>query len=246
MKPLRTLMEYVLSAIYYCWFGIVFLTFHVIGLIAFRRRNRKSLLKAKEYFSFFIMKGLLILNNRVRFTNTHTLPAGRPLLIVTNHQSIYDIPPIVWHLRRHHPLFVAKKELSHGIPFVSYVLRHSGAALIDRGNSRQALKAISDMGRLAQRECLSMVIFPEGTRSKTGRVKTFAWKGLATLLKYCPDALIVPIAINNTWKLHRNKGFAISSGNRLSWKVLEPIEPKGRKAEELAEELHRSISAEIS
>src|SRR3546814_2196071 len=94
-------------------------------------------------------------------------------------------------------LFVAKTELSRGVPFVSYVLRHSGAALIDRGNSRQALKAIADMARLVHREKLSMVIFPEGTRSLDGRVKTFAWKGLATLLKYCPDALIVPIAINN-------------------------------------------------
>src|SRR3546814_7878181 len=65
---------------------------------------------------------------------------------------MYDIPPVVWHLRRHHPLFVAKTELSRGVPFVSYVLRHSGAALIDRGNSRQALKAIADMARLVHRE----------------------------------------------------------------------------------------------
>src|SRR3546814_8932887 len=51
-------------------------------------------------------------------------------------------------------LFVAKTELSRGVPFVSYVLRHSGAALIDRGNSRQALKAIADMARLVHREKL--------------------------------------------------------------------------------------------
>src|SRR3546814_557395 len=96
------------------------------------------------------------------------------------------------------------------------------------------------------REKLSMVIFPEGTRSLDGRVKTFAWKGLATLLKYCPDALIVPIAINNTWKLHRNKGFAISTGNQLTWKVLQPVEPAGRNAEELAAELREMIAGEIS
>lgn len=245
MKIIKRVLEYVLSVIYYIWFGLVFLGFHVAGLIAYRNKNRKSLLKTKEYFSLFIMRGLLILNNRVRFVNSHDLPANRPLLIVTNHQSIYDIPPIIWYLRKHHPLFVAKKELSRGIPFVSYVLRHSGAALIDRGNSRQALKAISEMGATAHRERLSMVIFPEGTRSKTGRIKSFAWKGIATLLKTCPDALIVPIAINNTWKLHRHKSFAISSGHDLTWKVLPPIEPQGRKAEALADELHQLIAAEI-
>lgn len=242
---MKMLLEYLLSVIYYIWFGLVFLGFHVAGLIAYRNRNRISLLQTKEYFSLFIIKGLLILNNRIKFTNTHHLPPGRPLLIVTNHQSIYDIPPIVWNLRRHHPLFVAKKELSRGVPFVSYVLRHSGAALIDRGNSRQAIKAIAEMAKLAQRERLSMVIFPEGTRSKDGRLKTFAWKGLATMLHYCPDALIVPIAINNTWKLHQNKGFAVSAGNKLTWKVLPPIEPAGRSAEELAEELHALIAKEI-
>src|SRR5690606_17115604 len=174
------------------------------------------------------------------------IPKGRPLVIVTNHQSMYDIPPIIWHLRRHHPLFVAKKELSRGVPFVSYVLRHSGAALIDRGNSRQAVKAIADMARLAHREQLSMVIFPEGTRSHDGRVRTFAWKGLASLLKYCPDALIVPVAINNTWKLHRNKGFAISTGNQLTWKVLPPVEPSDRNAETLAAELREMIAREVN
>lgn len=243
---MKRLLEYILSFFYYIWFGLVFLGFHLAGLIAYRNRNRKSLLRMKEYFSLFIMRGLLILNNRVRFENSQDLPDNRPLLIVTNHQSIYDIPPIIWYLRKHHPLFVAKKELSRGIPFVSYVLRHSGAALIDRGNSRQALKAISEMGAIAHRERLSMVIFPEGTRSKNGRIKSFAWKGLATLLKTCPDALIVPIAINNTWKLHRHKSFAISSGNELTWKVLPSLEPAGRPAEELAKELHRLIASEVS
>lgn len=243
---MKTILEHVLSIIYYIWFGLVFLGFHVVGLFANAGGNRKSLLKAVEYFCLFIIRGLLILNNRVKFINSYTIPRGRPLLIVTNHQSIYDIPPIIWYLRRHHPLFVAKKELSRGVPFVSYVLRHSGAALIDRSNSRQALKAISDMADIAHREQLSMVIFPEGTRSRNGRVKTFAWKGLATLLKRCPDALIVPIAINNTWKLHQNKGFAISAGNKLTWKVLEPLEPGGRNVEELTLELHDRIAREVA
>lgn len=238
--------EYLLSCIYYLWFGLVFLGFHLVGVIARNTGGRKSLLKAVEYFCLFIIGGLRLLNNRIRFSNEHVLPPGRPLLVITNHQSIYDIPPIIWNLRRHHPLFVAKKELSKNIPFVSYVLRHSGAALIDRGNSRQALKSIAQMAALAQEERLSMVIFPEGTRSRDGRIKSFAWKGIETMLRHCPDALIVPIAINNTWKLHRNKGFAVSGGNHLSWKVLHPVEPAGRDAEELAQELQGLIAAEVS
>lgn len=242
---MKRITEYVLSCVYYLWFGLVFLGFHPVGVIARATGGRKSLLKSVEYFCLFIIRGLQLLNNRIRFSNEHHLPTDRPLLIITNHQSIYDIPPIIWNLRRHHPLFVAKRELSRGVPFVSYVLRHSGAALIDRRNSRQALGAITEMASLAHRENLSMVIFPEGTRSRDGQVKPFAWKGIATLLEHCPNALIVPVAINGTWKLHRNKGFAISTGNRLTWKVLSPLEPAGRDPEELTLQLRAMISREV-
>src|SRR3546814_19004515 len=102
------------------------------------------------------------------------------------------------------------------------------------------------MARLVHREKLSMVIFPEGTRSLQGRVKTFAWKGLATLLKYCPDALIVPIAINNNWQLQRNKGFDISTGNHLTWKVLQLVAPTGRTAEAPVAELRELKAGETT
>src|SRR3546814_3926828 len=160
---MKKVLVHLLSLCFYLWFGLVFLGFHVAGLIANAGGNRKSLLRTVEYFCLFIIRGHLILGNRVKFINDHSLPKGRPLLIVTNHQSMYDIPPVVWHLRRHHPLHVAKTELSRGVPFVSYVLRHSGAPLINRGNSRQALNAITDMARLVNCEQVSLVSSEEPT-----------------------------------------------------------------------------------
>ena len=55
---------------------------------------------------------------------------------------MYDIPPIIWYLRKYHPKFISKIELGKGIPSVSYNLRHGGSVLIDRKNPRQSLPAI--------------------------------------------------------------------------------------------------------
>src|SRR3546814_4899474 len=78
---MKKVLDHVLSLFFYLWFGLVFLGFHVAGLIANAGGNRKSLLRTVEYFCLFIIRGHLILGNRVKFINDHSLPKGRPLLI---------------------------------------------------------------------------------------------------------------------------------------------------------------------
>jgi 1-acyl-sn-glycerol-3-phosphate acyltransferase len=70
------------------------------------------------------------------------------------------------------------------------------------------------------------VIFPEGTRSKTGHPKPFKVVGLKTLMKSAPSALIVPISIDNSWKMLRYGKFPNGIGNHLSFQVHRPIEVK--------------------
>jgi 1-acyl-sn-glycerol-3-phosphate acyltransferase len=94
---------------------------------------------------------------------------------------------------------VSRKELGQGIPSISFNLRHGGSALIDRKDPKQAIPAIKGLGvhRKASPFCS---YFSEGTRSKTGKPKAFA----QTWLKYCvntPSAYVVPISINNSWKI---------------------------------------------
>ena len=135
------------------------------------------------------------------FENKHDLPEGIPHIIVANHQSPYDIPPIIWYLRKIHPKFISKKELGRGIPSVSYNLRKGGSILIDRKNPRQSLPEIKKFAQYLNNTNRSAVIFPEGTRSKTGMPRKFSPNGLKMLFKFCPKAVIVPVTINNSWKI---------------------------------------------
>lgn len=183
--------------------------------------------RSVSVLNWFLMRCLNILGTRFTFRNSFTIPANRPLIIVTNHQSMYDIPPIIWYMRKHHPKFVSKKELGKGLPSVSFNLRHGGSALIDRKDGVQALAEIGKLGKYIETHSRSAVIFPEGTRSRDGHPKKFKPTGLKSLLKNAPSALIVPISINNSWKLLRYGKFPMGLGCHLTFDVHQPIENQG-------------------
>ncbi len=177
--------------------------------------------------NWFLMRSTNILGTTYRFTNPYTIPTDRPLIIVTNHQSMYDIPPIIWYMRKHHPKFVSKKELGKGIPCVSFNLRHGGSVLIDRKDAKASLMEIGKLGAYIEKHNRAAVIFPEGTRSRDGHPKPFKPMGLKMLMKKAPSALIVPISINNSWKLVRFGKFPMGLGAKVSFDVHEPFENDG-------------------
>ena len=75
------------------------------------------------------------------------------------------------------------------------------------------------MSEYIEKNTRSAVIFPEGTRSKTGKPKEFAQSGLKILCKYAPSAYVVPVSINNSWKMVRYGMFPVGLGNRLTFTV---------------------------
>lgn len=169
------------------------------------------------------MRCMNILGTRFTFNNPHNISTDQPLIMVANHQSMYDISPIMWHMRKHHPKFISKMELGKGIPSVSYNLRHGGSVLIDRKNPRQSLPAIMQFGEYIENTKRAAVIFPEGTRSKNGQPKPFQTKGLQILFKKIPSALIVPVSINNSWKTLRYGKFPMGLGTHITFTVHKPI-----------------------
>lgn len=130
-------------------------------------------------------------------------------------------------MRDHHPKFVSKKELGKGIPSVSFNLRHGGSILIDRKDSKQALTEISKLGTYIEEHNRSAVIFPEGTRSRTGHPKKFQPTGLKVLMKKAPSAILVPVSINNSWKMLRYGKFPYGIGNHLTFQVHPPLKNSG-------------------
>jgi 1-acyl-sn-glycerol-3-phosphate acyltransferase len=217
------LLAYPLTIIYYLFFGLTLLIFHPIQWICFNVFGYKAHKISVDWLNFFLTKCLHLLGTRITFKIPKTIPKNTPTIMVSNHQSLNDIPPIIWYMRKHHVKFISKKELGKGIPSVSYNLRHGGSVLIDRKNPVQALNAIKNMGNYIEKNNRGVVIFPEGTRSRDGKPKPFKTKGLITLLKHAPNAIIVPITINNSWKMLKYGKFPLGIGNHLKFTVHQPL-----------------------
>ena len=220
---MQKILAYPLTVIYFIAFGLTLVIFHPIQWFCFNVFGYKAHKISVDALQFCLMRCLNILGTRFTWDNKFTIQKNRPLLIVSNHQSMYDISPIMWYLRRHHVKFVAKKELGKGFPSVSYNLRHGGSVLIDRKNPRQALPAMKAFGQYIEDTNRAAVIFPEGTRSKTGQPKPFKTKGLELLFEQTPSALIVPITVNNSWKTLRYGKFPMGIGSHIKFKVHQPI-----------------------
>ncbi len=242
---MRKILGYLFSPLHYLAFGLVLVVFEGLQRVALAIGGYKWHKATVDVMNFCLTKTLLFNGTRCRWINKQNLPTDRPLLVVSNHQSLYDIPPFFWYLRRHHMKFVSKIELARGIPSVSYNLRHGGSVLIDRKDPRQAIPALKAFGEYIEKNCYAACIFPEGTRSRDGKPKRFSTQGLKTLLKYTPSALVVPVTVNHVWRVNQHGNFPLSFGESPTWTVHAPIDPRGRNVDEVIAETEATIIAAI-
>ncbi|MEO8795825.1 MAG: lysophospholipid acyltransferase family protein [Daejeonella sp.] len=236
-------LGYIFSPIQYIIFGLFLVIFHPIQWIALKAGGYKAHKKVVDIMNFFLTSTLYIIGTQITFKNTQNLPLNRPIIFVANHQSMYEIPPLIWFLRKYHAKFISKIELTKGIPSISFNLKYGGGANIDRKDSKQAVAEIIKLGQRMKINNWSAVIFPEGTRSRNGELKPFAVGGIATLLKKAPNALIVPIAITGSWKLVQFGKFPLSFGEKMTLTVLTPIEPKQDLLEDVVAQTENAIKA---
>jgi len=238
---MEKIISYPLSAVAMLLFLLTLVIFHPIQWICFNVFGYQAHKKSVDYLNFCLIRIGHLLGTTYKFENRNLIPENVPLIIVANHQSLYDIIGIIWFLRKFHPKFVSKKELSKGIPSVSYNLRHGGSVVIDRKDPKQAIPVIKSLSEYIELHHRAAVIFPEGTRSKTGSPKEFAQSGLKILCKYAPSAYVVPITINDSWKFVKFGFFPFGLGNRLTFTVHKPMAVKDYTFEEIMQKTEAAV-----
>lgn len=131
----------------------------------------------------------------------------RRFILVSNHQSLGDIVALMASFTQTQVRFVAKRELRHGFPAVSQVLRLQRHALIERhGNFASTMKEIELLGSRSRRRGWCPVIFPEGTRSRDGVVRTFH-AGAVRRLAESTGFPILAVAVDGGYKVARLSDF---------------------------------------
>lgn len=243
---MQKIISYPLSVLYAIVFLFWLLIFHPVQLVCYHVFGYNAHRITVAVLNFFLLRTSHILGTTYTLTGRENLPENKPLILVCNHQSMHDIIPIIWFLRNVHPKFISKKELGKGIPSVSLNLRIGGSALIDRKDGKQALTEIKKAGEYINSTNRTMVIFPEGTRSKTGKPKEFATNGLKMLYKNAPDAYFVPISINNSWKMNKFEQFPFGLGTKITFQIHDPLKISDYSFDEIFEKTEKTIKNHIN
>lgn len=159
------------------------------------------------------------------------IQSNETILLVSNHQGDFDIPVLLAYAPNRIG-FVAKKELAH-IPLVSRWMALMGCIFLDREDRRKQVKQIRQtVDQLKQG--LSMVIFPEGTRSRGGPMKDFAAGSLSIAEK--AGVPILPVTLVDTYKL-LPKGAKLFPGAKVKI-ILHPLIQTTDLSKEEKAELH--------
>lgn len=239
------ILAYPLSILHYITFSSLLLIFHPLQWICIHFLGRKAHKTLVDFLNILLIKSFLLSGNRVKFTFETELPDNTPLIFAANHQSIYDIPPLIWYLRKYSIRFVGKKELGNGTPSITINLRHNGSVLIDRSKPQNAVPQLAEFGKSLQANNDAGLIFPEGTRSRGSKPKPFKTKGLEAIMENMPDGYVVPITINNSWKLTRYGAFPIGIGNKITFYVHKPIKIDSNNIQNQIAEVEKIIVSAI-
>lgn len=178
-----------------------------------------------KFISLMSKVVLFLLNARLDVKNIEYFENNQSCLLVGNHLSLLDT--VVLSSLDKHISYIGKKEVNK-MPVVPILFKANESLYLDRDNIRESLKVIKEASRRVEAG-ETFVIFPEGTRSRTGELGEFkpgAYK-LATLAK----APIVPFSLKNTEKVFKNfpkrTNLTITFHNPITiseYKELKPIE----------------------
>jgi len=174
---------------------------------------------------------------RVRVEGLEALEPGKTYIFVSNHQSIYDIPVIFWWLP--YQLRIIAKESLGSFPFLGWHLRRTGHLLVDRRNPDRS--GILRRWRELVVNGLSLIIFPEGTRSPDGKVGRF--KAGSFMLAIEAGLPIVPVSIVGTRHVMRKGRLTVEPGD-VTLAIHPPIDARAR-AERPSIDDARTLAADV-
>jgi 1-acyl-sn-glycerol-3-phosphate acyltransferase len=167
-------------------------------------------------------RGILFVSRiRVSVQGLAQVDPLRSYIYMSNHQSNFDIPVLLAHL----PVqfrWLAKEELFK-IPIFSRAMRGAGYVRIDRFNREAAIESLKEAAA-KMKNGVSIMIFPEGTRSRDGNIRPFKKGGFVMAVD--TGVPIVPVIVQGTWPIMAKSSWRINTGE-VSLLIEKPIDTTG-------------------
>ncbi len=191
-----------------------------------------------KYAGLWARFGLFLAGVRLKVENVDKVPMGQPLIFMGNHQSNFDILALYAALPVHFS-WIAKEELFR-IPFFGFAMRRAGYIPLDRGDGRRALKSMEEAARKI-RNGVSVIVFPEGTRSRDGNLLPVKRGGF--LLAARAGVPIVPFTINGTDRINPAKTLKLCRGEvKIQFSdLISTAGSTGKKRDDLIDRVRDAI-----
>ena len=170
---------------------------------------------------FWSRVSLALAGVKLTVSGLDRVPAEGPVIYMGNHQGNFDILALTLAIPRRFS-WLAKEELFR-VPFFGEAMRRAGYIPLDRSDGRQALKSIDEAARRI-REGVSVVVFPEGTRTYDGTLLPFKKGGF--ILASRAAVPVVPFTINGSMAINPRNRFELYPG-AISITFAEPVRPEG-------------------
>lgn len=232
--PKTDLLDWILFVPFVLAFSLTMMLLDVFQRIGYAI-GPKAIHAANVYFNYGLRYVFRIVGLREQISYAEPIEPGPPYLVISNHQSLYDVILMQTELAACQPRFIAKKELAKYLPGVSFNLRNAGHGVIDRASSSQSLKVMLHLAKEAKAHGHAVVLFPEGTRARDGVLKEYHAAGVAAFLKCAPDARIIPVTIDGSWKIQSHRRGPVPRGVKVTVVFGKSLDPAqfGRDAEKI-------------
>lgn len=181
----------------------------ITALIRLRPNSRERILTNWARAIAARLLGLVQRVGGARIGPIPTIPGGPGVLILMNHQSLFDIPVAFRCLVGTYPRVVTRRRYAKGIPLISHMLRLYDHPLVDPND--RSREQIRELARVAREATHPLVIFPEGTRTRNGNIQPFRRPGLRVILRARPWKVYV-VVVDGFWRCARFKEFARQVG----------------------------------
>lgn len=212
------LVYYICTAFIMIWVVVVIIIFGTAAIVVsfFDKQGNLSHIVARSWGQSILFASRI----HVTVKGFSNIDPAKPYIFMPNHSSNFDIPVILAHLKVQFR-WLAKAELFR-IPLFGFAMKRVGYISIDRSNRKSSFESLA---RAAQtiRSGRSVLIFPEGTRSRDQSIKEFKKGGFVLAVE--SGVPIVPVVIHGTWRIMSKNGLMIRPGNVVV-EILEPIETK--------------------
>lgn len=211
------------------WLGVIFLILIWLPMLAVCRlldRDPAYYKTGKLFRKLGKAISKINPNWRISITGRTKVDDRKPYIMVCNHLSQADIPLISnlpWEMK-----WVAKKEL-FDTPVVGWMMKLAGDISVDRRAQNRKKTTFNQAQYYLKNDC-SVIFFPEGTRSRNGKLNAFTWGAFELAIK--EGVSILPMVIDGTQNTLPKRSWKFGVAKQIKLKILDPVSPEDYRDED--------------